>query len=221
MRLIVFDFDGVVVDSERLANQLLADGLNRIGAPATTEDVMRLCMGKRWADCAAALEGHFGAPLPDDFIAGVVAEVHGRVIAEAAPVAGLEAFLHRFAQAPRCIASSSRLDYIAGCLERMALAHWFEHRFSGHDVARGKPHPDLFLKAARVLGFAPADCVVIEDSVAGVTAGRAAGMFTVGLCAGGHVPDDHAERLSAAGADAVATSYEAVAAIVEPLFAAA
>ena len=221
MRLIIFDFDGVVADSETLGNQIFADCLNRIGIPATAEDVMRLCMGQRWADCAASIEARYGAPLPEGFIPGVIGEVYGRAIAEAVAVPGLEAFLERFAHAPRCIGSSSRLDYIAQSLETMGLAHWFEHRFSGQDVPRGKPHPDLFLKAAQVLGVAPADCVVIEDSPAGVLAGKAAGMLTIGLCAGGHALDDHAERLREAGADHVADDYDAVAAIVAPLFAVA
>jgi beta-phosphoglucomutase-like phosphatase (HAD superfamily) len=99
----------------------------------------------------------------------------------------------------------------------MGLAHRSEHRFSGHDIARGKPHPDLFLLAASTLGVEPGECIVIEDSPTGVMAGRAAGMLTIGLCAGGHIVDGHAERLKAAGADHVVASYEAVAEIVGPL----
>src|SRR6266542_2210973 len=93
VKLIIFDFDGVVADSEHLAMQVLAEGLSGLGLP-----------------------------------------VHG-----------LPPFLTAFAHVQRCIASSSKLDYIGRCLDRMLLADWFEHRFSGHDVEHGKPHPDLLL----------------------------------------------------------------------------
>jgi HAD superfamily hydrolase (TIGR01509 family) len=219
VRLIIFDFDGVVADSEVLANQVLAEGLTAIGLPTTLEDSMRLYMGRRWGDCVEVIEAQFGGPLPEGFIEQRRERAHERLMQEIAPVAGVQGFLQRFAHVPRCIASSSQLGYIGQCLDLMGLTPWFEHRFSGHDVERGKPHPDLFLKAAATLGAAPGDCVVIEDSPMGVMAGRSAGMLTIGLCAGTHVTDGHGERLTAAGADHVAASYEAVARLLEPMFA--
>lgn len=215
MQLIIFDFDGVVADSELAANRILAEGLTRIGLATSVEQALRLYMGRRWADCAPQMEERLGGPLPEGFAAGVIAEVHARLAEEVEAVPGVHRFLGRFAHVPRCIASSSKLDYIGVCLRRMALAHWFEHRFSAHDVARGKPHPDLFLKAASTLGAEPDHCVVIEDSPMGVMAGKAAGMRTIGLCAGSHVLDDHAERLAQAGADHVAASYDEVARLLE------
>lgn len=215
MQLIIFDFDGVVADSELAANHILAEGLTRIGSPTTAEEAIRLYMGRRWADCVPLMEARLGAPLPEGFVVAQVDETHARVVAEVQAVPGVEAFLQRFAHVPRCIASSSRLDYIGKCLDRMALAAWFEHRFSAHDVARGKPHPDLFLKAAATLGADPSACVVIEDSPMGVRAGKAAGMRTIGLCAGGHILDGHAEGLALAGADQVARSYDEVARLLE------
>ena len=217
MPLIIFDFDGVVADSEVLANQTLADGLTAIGLNTTLADAIRLYMGKRWRDCEAAIEERLGRPLPEGFVEQRRAMVRARMAEEMGAVPGIEAFLDRFASTPRCIASSSTLDWIAASLDRIGLADRFEHRFSGHDIERGKPHPDLFLLAARTLGFESKDCIVIEDSVTGVTAGRAAGMLTIGLCAGGHILDGHAGQLLGAGADHVVTSYEAAAAIVAPL----
>ena len=211
MRLIIFDFDGVVADSERTANVILAEGLTGIGVPTTPDEAMGLYMGRRWTDCVPLMEEQLGAALPEDFLSRQIAEVHARITAEVAPVPGLTAFLEGHAHIARCIGSSSKLDYIGACLERMALSHWFEHRFSGHDVERGKPHPDLFLKAASTLGVEPADCVVIEDSAMGVMAGKAAGMRTIGLLAGAHIQHGHAERLAEAGADHVAASYDEVA----------
>lgn len=215
MRLIIFDFDGVIADSELAANRMLAEALTRIGLQTTTEQAIRLYMGRRWADCVPAMEARLGSPLPEGFLAAHMAEVHEKVPAAVQAVPGVEAFLERFAHVPRCIASSSRLDHIGKCLDRMALAGWFEHRFSAHDVPRGKPHPDLFLKAAAALGAESDRCVVIEDSLMGVMAGKAAGMRTIGLCAGGHVLGDHAERLVEAGADEVAHSYAEVARLLQ------
>jgi len=215
VQLIVFDFDGVVADSELAANRLLAEGLSRIGLPTTTEQAIRLYMGRRWADCQPEMEARHGRPLPDGFVAAHIAEVHARLVADVQAVPGVRGFLQRFAHVPRCIASSSKLDYIGHCLDRLALTDWFEHRFSGHDVARGKPHPDLFLKAAATLGAEPHQCVVIEDSPMGVLAGKAAGMRTIGLCAGGHILDDHAARLVVAGADHVAADYDEVARLLQ------
>jgi HAD superfamily hydrolase (TIGR01509 family) len=216
VRLIIFDFDGVVADSEHLAMLVLAEGLSGLGLPTTVDEAIRLYMGKGWADCVQIMEARLGSPLPDGFMAAQIEQVHSRVVAEVEPVQGLTTFLTAFAHLPRCIASSSKLDYIGRCLDRMLLADWFEHRFSGHDVERGKPHPDLFLKAAATLAVSPTDCVVIEDSPTGVVAGKAAGMLTFGLCAGRHIGRGHAERLTEAGADMIAESFDQIAEVLRP-----
>jgi HAD superfamily hydrolase (TIGR01509 family) len=220
MPLIIFDFDGVVADSERLSNQVLAQGLTGIGMATTVEDALHLYMGKRWRDCEAAIVERHGRPLPEGFIEAQRLAVYAQLDAGMTAVPGVQAFLEQFVATPRCIASSSTQDWIARSLALMGLESWFEHRFSGHDIARGKPFPDLFLLAAETLGFAPADCIVIEDSPMGVMAGKAAGMLTIGLLAGGHVVQGHGERLTAAGADHLADSYDKVARIVGPLLAA-
>jgi HAD superfamily hydrolase (TIGR01509 family) len=216
VRLIIFDFDGVVADSEHLAMLVLAEGLSGLGLPTTADEAVQLYMGKSFADCVQAMEARLGSPLPDGFMAARIEQVHRRVIAEVEPVQGLTTFLTAFADVGRCIASSSKLDYIGRCLDRMRLADWFEHRFSGHDVKRGKPHPDLFLKAAATLAVSPSDCMVIEDSPTGVMAGKAAGMFTFGLCAGRHIRRGHADRLSEAGADMIAESFDQIAEVLRP-----
>jgi HAD superfamily hydrolase (TIGR01509 family) len=205
--LIIFDFDGVVADSEFLANQLLAEGLSKIGLATTTEESLRFYMGLRFVDCAAAMEQRLGRALPEGFLESQVAMIHARLVAEVEPVCGVLEFLQSYAGVARCIASSSSVDYIGLCLDRMAMTHLFEHRFSGQDVERGKPHPDLFLKAAATLGVPAADCVVIEDSPTGVKAGKAADMVTIGLCAGRHALAGHAQRLAEVGADIVVSSY--------------
>jgi HAD superfamily hydrolase (TIGR01509 family) len=213
-RLIIFDFDGVVADSEHLAMRVLAESLSGLGLPTTADEAVQLYMGKGLVDCVQSMEARLGSPLPDGFMAAQIERVHRLVIAEVEPVQSLPDFLTAFAHVQRCIASSSKLDYIGRCPDRMLLSDWFEHRFSGHDVERGKPHPDLFLKAAATMGVSPSDCVVIEDSPTGVVAGKAAGMFTVGLCAGRHIGRGHADRLTEAGADMIAESFAQIAEVL-------
>ena len=207
VRLIIFDFDGVVADSEALANQILAEGPERDWAghdprrgPALAWAVAGATVSRSWSSVSAA-------PCPRVSWRAKIATTHARLVAEVQPVAGVLDFLKGHAGVARCIASSSSVDYIGKCLERMAMTRWFEHRFSGQDVERGKPHPDLFLKAAAALGVPAANCVVIEDSPMGVMAGKAAAMLTIGLCAGSHVLDGHASRLVEAGADIMVSSF--------------
>jgi beta-phosphoglucomutase-like phosphatase (HAD superfamily) len=116
----------------------------------------------------------------------------------------------------RCIASSSGPDWIGVGLDLFGLTDHFDGSvFTGLAVERGKPHPDLFLHAARTMGVDPSRALVIEDSEAGVSAGVAAGMTVVGLLAGAHVRDGHAERLAARGANHLAATYREVAAFMD------
>ncbi|WP_372783698.1 HAD family hydrolase [Phenylobacterium sp.] len=215
--LIIFDFDGVVVDSEMWATQALADAMTRVGCPTTFDDALNHYMGRRWTDTVIEMEARHNRPMPPGFIDQAKAEAAVLMEANVQAIAGLEAFLDRFEDTARCIASSSDLPYIGRSLEMIGLAQRFEHRFSAQDMARAKPHPDIYLLAARSMRREPADCIVIEDSITGVTAGMAAGMLTIGLCAGGHIRSGHAEKLTAAGADHVVASYEEVTRIVSPL----
>ena len=214
-RLIIFDFDGVVADSEIIASTALAEALTEIGLTTTLEDVMEHYMGRHWVDNVAVIEAKLGGPLPEGWAEGRRARVREQVAVRLTEVRGLSAFLDAHEDWPRCIASSSTHEWIGLCLDRLGLAARFEHRFSGaEDVAEGKPAPDLFLHAARTCGVAPADCIVIEDSVAGIRGGVAAGMYVIGLTAGSHTRPGHREALLAAGADAVVASYAEVAALL-------
>jgi HAD superfamily hydrolase (TIGR01509 family) len=179
--LVIFDCDGVLVDSEPLSNRILAERLTAVGLPTTTEDAIRDYMGRSWKTDQEIIEGRLGRPLPD----GWVDEYHAEVIAafevELDPVAGIAAALDAI-ELPWCVASSSAHPRIRAALRATGLLERFEGRiFSSTDVEHGKPAPDLFLLAASKLGVAPARCVVVEDSSPGVAAGRAAGMPTLGV----------------------------------------
>jgi beta-phosphoglucomutase-like phosphatase (HAD superfamily) len=218
MRGLIFDFDGVIADSEALANTVLAEAVSDLGMPTTLDDCLTRYMGLSWRDMLAAIETSIGRSIPFDFSDRVNAAILTRFRAELREVAGASAFIRHFAYVPRCIASSSSPGRLRLCLDVLELAEAFgENVFSAEMVARGKPAPDLFLLAAERIGVAPADCVVIEDSTGGVRAGVAAGMTVIGLCAGAHLRDGHPRKLIEAGATHAANTWQDVMEIVAPM----
>ena len=207
-RLIIFDFDGVIADSEVLANAVLAELVSAVGVPTTLEDSVRLYTGKRFHDVIAAVEATVGRSLPDDFANNLQSRTLARFRQDLRIVEGARAYIERFADVPRCIASPSSPDRLALCLEVLGLTALFgAHVYSASQVARGKPHPDLFLHAAAQMRIEPAAAIVIEDSVGGVQAGVAAGMTVIGLVAASHIRDGYASRLRDAGAQYVAATF--------------
>ena len=211
---IIFDFDGVLLESEYAGNAQIADYLTRIGHPTTPEDSMANFMGLSGNDFTAAIERWIGRTLPQDFHTAR-AEEDARVLAEGLEsVAGAVAFIESLPpELPKAIASSSSSKWIKAHLHHLGLRHHFGNRiFSGHeDVERGKPAPDLYWLAAKSLG-APIDrVVIIEDSPVGVTGALASGADVIGLCAGRHCGAGHAERLRGLGVRLVARDFAEVA----------
>jgi len=206
-RAIIFDFDGVIADSEVLSNTVLAEIVSELGVPTTVEDSYRDYMGKRFQEVIAAIEKTVGRVLPPSFAEEYQGRTLQRFRQELAPIAGAREFIAKFTDVPRCIASSSSPDRLAVCLEVLDMTGLFEGRvFSASGVARGKPHPDIFLHAAAQIGVSPRDCIVIEDSASGVIAGQAAGSTVIGLLAAGHIRNGHAATLKEAGAHHVAAN---------------
>ncbi|MPT47445.1 MAG: HAD family hydrolase [Sphingobium sp.] len=209
---VIYDFDGVIADSEILANSILADHVTALGLPTTVEQSVDLYTGRRWAELVTMIEGKVDKPLPLHFADDVKAATLERFRTELQPVPGALNFIQQFRFLPHCIASSSAMDRLTLCLDVLDLSEEFADRvFSAEDVENGKPAPDLFLHAADRLGVEPARCLVVEDSVAGVKAGVAADMIVVGLCAGAHIRPGHAERLRDAGAIMVAEHWSDIA----------
>lgn len=195
---------------------MLADALTALGCPTSLDDAFDSYMGHGWAACLDRVAARWGA-VPPELRARVDAGVAARIADELRTVVGVEAFLARLGL-PCCIASSSQPDWLTSRLAMFGLDHHFGDRvFSAAvHVARSKPHPDIYLHAARAMGASPSRCWVIEDSPTGVTAGVAAGMTVVGLLAGTHIRDGHGDRLRAAGAHHLAASYDEVAALIGP-----
>lgn len=211
MSALIFDFDGVIADSEALANSVLAEFITDLGHPTNLEDSLEQCSGRRWDDAIAAIESAVGKPLPSNFSDDLKVAILDRFRTDLNEVSGARRFIDKFSDVPRCIASSSSIDRLQLCLQILNLADKFgSNVFSSDIVSRGKPHPDIFLLAADKLGMNPGSCLVIEDSASGIKAAVAAGMTAVGLCAASHIRDGHQLRLREAGALHLANSWDEV-----------
>jgi HAD superfamily hydrolase (TIGR01509 family) len=185
--LVIFDNDGVLVDSEPLSNALLAACLTELGHPTTYEDSLRDYMGAAMHRVHDLILERTGQRLPDDFDDVFHARVFAAFERELKPVAGVVDVLEKLTAdgVPHCVASSGSHERIRVGHRTTGLDRWFDDGriFSSQDVGRGKPAPDLFLYAAERLGVAPEKCVVVEDSPLGVQAAVAAGMDVYGFTA--------------------------------------
>jgi len=208
---LIFDFDGVIADSEAIANTVLAETVTQLGHSTTLDQALARYSGRSWDEAVAEIEVAIGKPLPSDFSSQLKLATLDRFRTDLKEVSGATNFIKRFSHIPRCIASSSSLDRLQLCLSVLALeAEFGSHVYSADMVARGKPHPDIFLFAADKLGVRPDECLVIEDSAGGIRAAVAAGMTAVGLCAAIHIREGHDLRLSDAGAVHLAHSWSDV-----------
>jgi HAD superfamily hydrolase (TIGR01509 family) len=198
--LVIFDCDGVLVDSEIVSFEAEAEALAEIGIRVPVDELVERFVGLSSASAFAMLEKEHGIRLPPDFAARCRQRVLAAFDAKLRPIAGVVSLLEGLTQR-RCVASSSEPARIRHSLTLAGILHHFDpHIFSATQVAHGKPAPDLFLFAAAQMGAAPGRCLVIEDSVPGVTGARAAGMAVLGFTGGGHCRNGQAERLRAAGA---------------------
>lgn len=203
LELVIFDCDGVLVDSEPIANRVLAEALSEIGLATTIESSMQDYMGRSWTACVEIFEDRLGRPLPPEFENRFWTRAEAALRAELQPVPGIHEVLARI-PTPICVASSGRPEKMRVTLGVTGLLPRFEGRiFSALDVARAKPWPDLFLHAAARMGAAPATCVVVEDSPRGVEAGVAAGMRVLGFAG-----RTDATALEAAGAEVFSDMLE-------------
>jgi len=208
-RLLIFDFDRVVADSETLANVVLAEFVSELGVPTTLEDAYNRYMGKRFPEVIREIEAATGRQLPNGFPDEFQSRTLARFRQDLVAVPGAKDYIDSFAHVPKCIASSSSPDRLGLCLDVLGLRGAFEpYVYSASMVPRGKPHPDIFLYAAQQMRIAPSRCIVIEDSASGVEAGVAAGMTVIGLLAASHIQEGHRERLAATGAHYVADTFQ-------------
>jgi HAD superfamily hydrolase (TIGR01509 family) len=201
--LVIFDCDGVLIDSELIGARIEAEELARIGMPIGEPEILARFLGMTAKEMYHTLEIERGMALPPDFAADVQARIDGAFERELQAIPGIHEVLDRLAVSA-CVASSSTLARLRHSLGLAGLYERFApHIFSAEQVARGKPAPDLFLYAAAQMACPPEACVVIEDSVSGVRAAVAAGMRVWGFVGGGHCSPGHDARLQDAGAEGV------------------
>jgi HAD superfamily hydrolase (TIGR01509 family) len=197
---LIFDCDGVLVDSEIIACRIASSMLDEAGFAYAPADVQARFVGMSVRSMTETIAREHGRPIPVGFIERLLQATLAAFEGELRAIPGVGEAVGALDQ-PRCVASGSSLPRIRRSLALTGLATLFgDNLFSATMVERGKPAPDLFLFAASRMKADPASCLVVEDSVTGVAGARAAGMAVLGFVGGRHCGHDHAQRLSGAGA---------------------
>ena len=217
---IIFDFDGVLLESEFEGNRALAELLTELGHETSFEQAFKHFSGLSGRQFIAAIESRIGEKLPPEFHARRN-EQSVRALREGIDaVAGAVEFVRSLPQSvPRAVASSSSTKWIRTHLDHLGLADAFgDHIYSGHEhVEHGKPAPDIYLFAANALGADISHCVILEDSEVGAKGALASGATVIGIAAGRHCFDGHANALRALGVRHVAASFDEVARLIDQL----
>jgi HAD superfamily hydrolase (TIGR01509 family) len=209
-RPIIFDCDGVLVDSEPLAARAYERVYEKHGMRGVDAGIIAQCIGMKQSDIIVRIKELTGHQFPLAANGDIWAETKILFSQELKPTPGITAFLHTLA-GDRCVASSSSVERINHSLGVTGLARFFgDAIYSSSMVKYGKPAPDIFLFAADKMGTNPADCIVIEDSPFGIQGAVAAGMTAIGYIGGGHTYADHGARLTAAGADFVCADWHEI-----------
>lgn len=219
--LIAFDCDGVLVDSEMIAAKVDAEFLTKIGYPVTPEEVSRRFAGLTAKTIFGLVEADLGHPVPEDAHAEQKAELDRRLARDLKPVPGAIELLERL-EGARCVCSNSSNERLALSLSKTGLTDFFRpYIFSAVEVGtkEPKPSPNVYNYAIQQFGVPPREVVVVEDSVFGVTAAKAAGARVIGFTGGGHSWTGHADLLTDAGADTVINKLADVPAVAEALMA--
>lgn len=214
---IIFDFDGVLLESEFEANVMLAELLTDLGHEHTPGDTIRHYTGLNGDDFLAAIERRIGTTLPPQFHDRMKQESIRALERGIDPVAGAVEFVRALPpDLPKAVASSSSTRWIRGHLAHLDLADAFgEHVYSGREhVRHGKPAPDLYLHAAERIGVDIRDCAILEDSEVGAKGAVASGATVIGIAAGRHCFDGHDDMLRSAGIADIARSFDDVARLI-------
>lgn len=216
--LIIFDCDGVLVDSEQISCGCLANALCEVGIAIDTDGVIQRFLGLSNASVVSLVEAELGHSLPEDFLTRLIQSKQVAYADRLQAISGIHQMLEELS-IPVCVASSSHPDLIQHCLEITGLINYFEpHLFSAIDVQYGKPAPDLFLYAADKMGVTPDRCIVIEDSDRGVLAAKAAGMVVFGFTGASHINSvEQQQKLIIAGADMIFEEMQSLPALVRSL----
>ena len=183
--LVIFDCDGVLVDSEPISVSVLVKAMNDLDVPITEEEVYGRFLGRSLATVIETMKSEYNVHAGEEFLERIRTDLYARFRAELKPIEGIAATIDALG-IPCCVASSSQLERIRLSLSVTGLLDKLPNIFSATMVKHGKPAPDLFLHAAREMHVDPADCLVIEDSPAGIEAAKAAGMTVFAFTGGSH-----------------------------------
>jgi HAD superfamily hydrolase (TIGR01509 family) len=210
---IIFDFDGVLLESEHEGNRLVAQLLTDLGHPHSLEDALNHYVGLSGAQFLAAIERRIGTALPPEFLDRRRAQSLVALRDGVAAVEGAVEFVQSLpTELPKAVASSSSMAWLRGHLAHLGLADAFGgHVYSGREhVERGKPAPDLYIHAAREMGIPIQTTVILEDSRIGAMGAVASGAWVIGVAAGEHCRDGHEDMLRSVGVKDVAHSFDEV-----------
>lgn len=219
LELLIFDCDGVVVDSEVISCRCAAEAFGLAGVRIDAAEIQRRFLGVGREEMMRRVEAESGVALPVDFLNRLIATIRSEFEAGLRPIDRIAEAVKQL-DVRRCVASGSDLEYIVHALKLTGLFDLFSpNLFSASMVPRGKPAPDLFLYAASRMGARPEHCLVIEDSEVGVRAGKAAGMAVFGFVGGSHLmPAIQAATMQAAGSDLLFDSMAALPWLVRESF---
>jgi len=211
MKLVIFDCDGVLVNSEAILVEAELDFFKNHGVEISRESYLDKYMGiplDDWkAKVSILLNNKLGTPISEDIFKPLEESISRRLAEELLAIDGAHEAISSLKNSI-CVASSSSITSLESKLIKTELFDLFApHIFSTQLVENGKPAPDLFLYAAKQLGVLPSECIVVEDSANGVLAGKHAGMQVIGFTGGGHCTPDHSSALLSKGADFIATDY--------------
>ena len=207
--LIIFDCDGVLIDSEMISIRLLHQLFVESGAKLTELDVMQRFQGRSLKSALEEVKAEFGVEVSEHAVNAMNAKLFDAFARDLTQVEGVQHFIESLDNEV-CVASSSHPERLEHSLGVTSLLRYFDgHIYSATMVKRGKPAPDLFLLAAQEMGYSPQHCVVIEDSPYGILAAKSAGMHAIGITAASHTKaSEFSDKLHKAGADFVASDYK-------------
>lgn len=212
---LICDCDGVLVDSEIIADRVMLETLAAAFPGLDFAAIVKTAFGQQTSRFLESIEKSFDITLPANFFDVIEHNVELALAASLSPINGVRDALQRVAL-PAAVVSNSRMTRVNASLRRAGLQQIFGERiFSAEQVARPKPYPDVYLFAAKTLGVEPSRCVVVEDSVAGLNAARAAGMKTIAFVGASHIPDGYADALRKMGMTRIMQHMDELPALIE------
>ena len=204
IKQLIFDCDGVLVDSEIIAARVMVELFAKYDIEISLDFYLTQCTGKTFTGLKKEISEKFGKPLPDNFSLQITKMFDARAMKELIPVKGIESVLEN-SSLPKAVVSNSDIYQIEHAINHVSIAHHFNSGiFSSEMVQNPKPSPDVYFLAAETIKVHPSACLVVEDSKSGATAALEAGMTVIGFIGGSHIMNGHAQKLKSLGVHAIA-----------------